>query len=175
MTEGLTRAMIDAAREVAAETGGFQTDQLANADQIAAYRTMGDEILRQTDGRVDGSVAMTGTTACFQGNAEVLGRRHPAVHWVAVEPAESPVLSGDPGGAHKIEGTGAGFVVPLWQPDAANETATVSTEEARAMCRRLAAGPTGTRAGSCAGANTRAPRLGSTPTACRQPPGGRRA
>ena len=58
---------------------------------------------------------------------------------MAIEPAESPVLSGGPSGAHKIEGTGAGFVVPLWRPEAADEIAAVSTEEAMAMCRRLAA------------------------------------
>ncbi|WP_419947750.1 PLP-dependent cysteine synthase family protein [Candidatus Palauibacter sp.] len=138
-TEGLTRAMIEAAGEIAAETGGFWTDQLANPDQIAAYRKMGDEISRQTDGRVDGFVAMTGTTACFQGNAEVLRRHNPEIHCMAIEPAESPVLSGGPSGAHKIEGTGAGFVVPLWRPEAADEIAAVSTEEAMAMCRRLAA------------------------------------
>ena len=66
-TEGLTRAMIDAAREIAAETDGFWTDQLANPDQIAAYRKMGGEIWRQTDGRVDGFVAMTGHDGLLPG------------------------------------------------------------------------------------------------------------
>lgn len=139
MKDRMALAMIEAAGEIAAETGGFWTDQLANPDQIAAYRKMGDEIWRQTDGRVDGFVAMTGTTACFQGNAEVLRRHNPEIHCMAIEPAESPVLSGGPSGAHKIEGTGAGFVVPLWRPETADEIAAVSTEESMAMCRRLAA------------------------------------
>ena len=59
-------------------------------------------------------------------------------HIVAVEPSESAVLSGGASGVHKIEGIGAGFVVPLWRPDVADEVATVSTEEAMAMARRLA-------------------------------------
>ena len=138
MTEGLTRNMIESARVITARTGGFWTDQLSNPDQIEAYRKMGEEIWQQAE-YVDGFVAMTGTTASFQGNAEALRRHNPAIHCTAVEPAESPVLSGGPTGAHKIEGTGAGFVVPLWKPESANEIATVSTEEAIAMCRRLAA------------------------------------
>jgi cysteine synthase A len=57
---------------------------------------------------------------------------------IAVEPAESPVLSGGESGAHQIEGIGIGFVPPLWEPDAVDAIEQVSTEEAVAMCRRLA-------------------------------------
>jgi len=60
------------------------------------------------------------------------------VHIVAVEPEESAVLSGGPSGTHKIEGTGAGFVVPLWIETLADEILTVSTDEAMTMARRLA-------------------------------------
>jgi len=67
------------------------------------------------------------------------GFRHKGdVYIVAVEPQESAVLSGGKTGAHKIEGVGAGFVVPLWEPALIDEIATVSTEEAMAMARRLA-------------------------------------
>jgi cysteine synthase A len=61
-----------------------------------------------------------------------------AVHVVAIEPEESAVLSGRPSGSHKIEGTGAGFVVPLWTEGLASEIQTVSTQEAMATARRLA-------------------------------------
>jgi cysteine synthase A len=75
-----------------------------------------------------------------------------SVHVVAVEPEESAVLSGGASGAHRIEGTGAGFVVPLWEPSLASEIATVSTAEAMGMARRLAR-EEGIFAGTSAGAN----------------------
>ena len=138
MDAALTRAMIEAAREIAGRTGAFWTDQLNNRDQLAAYHTMGEEIWAQTGGRLDAFVQSTGTAACVRGVAEVLRRRKADVRIVAVEPKESAVLSGGTTGVHKIEGVGAGFVVPLWHPPIADEIATVSTEEAMAMARRLA-------------------------------------
>lgn len=116
MDESLTRAMIDAAQAIQAEHDGFQTDQLNNADQLPAYHAMGEEIWTQTDGRVDAFVHSTGTAASSRGISECLHRHNPKVHCVAIEPAESAVLSGGVSGAHQIEGVGAGFVVPLWDP-----------------------------------------------------------
>src|SRR5262245_11144486 len=75
MTEKLTRDMIEAARIITRETGGFWTDQLNNQDQIAAYHRMAEEIWRQTDERVDGFVQSVGTAASLRGTAEAL-RRH---------------------------------------------------------------------------------------------------
>jgi cysteine synthase A len=72
-----------------------------------------------------------------------------------VEPEESAVLSGKPSGSHKIEGTGAGFVVPLWKPSVADEIQTVTTDEAMATARRLAR-EEGIFAGSSTGANVAA-------------------
>ncbi|HEX8165504.1 MAG TPA: cysteine synthase family protein [Beijerinckiaceae bacterium] len=138
MDAGLTRAMIEAARRIAAETGAFWTDQLNNADQLSAYHAMGDEIWRQTGGRIDAFVQSAGTAACVRGVAEALRRRKPDIRIVAVEPEESAVLSGGRTGMHRIEGIGAGFVVPLWHASVADEIAAVSTEEAMAMARRLA-------------------------------------
>jgi cysteine synthase A len=74
------------------------------------------------------------------------------VHIVAVEPEESAVLSGRPSGSHKIEGTGAGFIVPLWTEACADEIQTVSTPEAMATARRLARDE-GIFAGTSTGAN----------------------
>ena len=137
MDEALTRNMVEAARKIAEATGAFWTDQLKNTDQLSAYHVMAEEIWAQTEGRIDAFVQSTGTAACVRGVAE--GLRHKGdVHIVAVEPKESAVLSGGKTGTHKIEGVGAGFVVPLWEPSLIDAIATVSTEEAMAMARRLA-------------------------------------
>jgi len=138
MTEKLTRDMIEAARVITEKTGGFWTDQLNNKDQIAAYHKMADEIWTQTGGQIDGFVQMVGTGASLRGTGEALRRHNKQVRVVAVEPSESPVLSGGRPGSHKIDGVGAGFVVPLWQESIADQIEQVSTEEAVAMAIRLA-------------------------------------
>ena len=138
MTGKLTRDMIEAARVIAAETGGFWTDQLNNTDQLAAYHRMAGEIWRQAEGRVDAFVQSVGTAASLRGIGEALRRQHGGVFIAAVEPAESAVLSGGPSGAHKIDGIGAGFAVPLWQAGVADVIERVSTAEAMAMAARLA-------------------------------------
>ena len=133
MTAELTRAMVDAAAVIARDTGAYWTDQLRNADQLAAYRTFADEIWAQTEGHIDAFVQCVGTAGCLRGTAEGLRRYRHDVGIVAVEPAESAVLSGGPAGGHKIDGVGAGFVVPLWRTDVASRIERVSTAEARAM------------------------------------------
>jgi len=152
MTEKLTRDMVEAARVIAAETGGFWTDQLNNRDQLAAYRKMAEEIWVQTGGKIDGFVQSVGTAASLLGTGEALRRRNEGIRIVAVEPAESPVLSGGKTGAHKIDGIGAGFVVPLWRGDIADRIEKVSTPEAAAMAMRLAR-EEGLFAGTSTGAN----------------------
>lgn len=168
MTERLTRDMIEAAREIAATEGGFWTDQLNNADQIAGYHRMAEEIWDQTGGQVNGFVQSVGTAGSLRGTSEVLRARDDRIRIVAVEPAESPVLSGGPTGAHKIDGVGAGFVVPLWRPGLADHIELVSTAEADAMVLRLAK-EEGLFAGTSTGANViaalrLAERLGSGAT-----------
>lgn len=152
MDAALTRAMIAAAGEIRERTGAFWTDQLNNADQLAAYHAMGEEIWRATEGRIDGFVQATGTAASVRGVAEALHARDPAIRCVAVEPAESAVLSGGVSGSHRIEGVGAGFVVPLWRADAVDAISTVTTADAMAMARRLAR-EEGLFAGTSTGAN----------------------
>jgi len=138
MTEKLTRDMVEAARTITERTGAFWTDQLNNTDQLSAYHRMAEEIWAQTDGQVDAFVQMVGTAASLRGVAEGLRRHKQLIRIVAVEPSESPVLSGGKTGAHKIDGVGAGFVVPLWQKSIADQIELVSTEEAIAMALRLA-------------------------------------
>ena len=128
------------------------TDQLNNTAPLAMYERMGDEIWRQAGGRVDAFVQCVGTGGSLRGIGAALRRHNAAVRVVAVEPAESAVLSGGPGGSHKIEGTGVGFVPPLWTADAADEIAPVTTADAMAMARRLAR-EEGIFAGTSTGAN----------------------
>jgi cysteine synthase A len=138
MTEKLTRDMVEAARIITEQTGGFWTDQLKNTDQLRAYHAMADEIWNQTDGKIDGFVQMVGTAASLRGIGERLRSHNDQVRIAAVEPSESAVLSGGKPGAHKIDGVGAGFVVPLWQQGIADQIEQVSTDEATAMALRLA-------------------------------------
>jgi cysteine synthase A len=113
---------------------------------------MAEEIWTQTAGQIDGFVQSVGTAASLRGIADALRRRNDRIRVLAVEPAESPVLSGGPTGAHKIDGIGAGFVVPLWRADIADRIEQVSTEEAKAMALRLAR-EEGLFAGTSTGAN----------------------
>jgi cysteine synthase A len=151
-TKALTLEMIEVARRLAAAPGSYWTDQLNNTDQLRSYERMGEEIWEQTRGQVSAFVHSVGTGGSLRGIATSLRAHDNAVRVVAVEPAESAVLSGGPSGSHKIEGTGAGFVVPLWVADLADEIRPVSTPDAMATARRLAR-LEGVFAGTSTGAN----------------------
>lgn len=138
MNAVLTRRMIEAARQITERTGAFWTDQLNNRDQLTAYYAMADEILSQTESGIDAFVQATGTAASLRGIAEGFRRNGRGIRIIAVEPEESAVLSGGRSGVHRIEGVGAGFIVPLWQPDLVDEIIPVSTGDAIDMTRRLA-------------------------------------
>jgi cysteine synthase A len=155
MTERLTRDMIERARTIAAETGAYWTDQLNNADQLPAFRAMGREICDQVEGPIDAFVQAVGSGACFRGNVEELRMRYPGIRTIAVEPAESAVLAGRNSGAHKIDGMGAGFVVPLWKPELATAIEHVTSDEAFDMSLRLAR-EEGLFGGASTGANVTA-------------------
>jgi cysteine synthase len=152
MTEQLTRDMIEAARVLALAPGSFWSDQMRNRDQLAAYDTLADEIWAQSEGRIDGFVQSVGTAASIRGVGEALRRHDRRIRIVAVEPSESPVLSGGETGAHGIDGVGAGFRVPLWEDGVADQIELVSTAEAKAMALRLAR-EEGLFAGTSTGAN----------------------
>jgi cysteine synthase A len=152
MTGKLTRDMIEAARIIAQKPGAFWTDQLNNKDTLPAWQRMGEEIWLQTDGQIDAFVQSVGTAASLRGCSEALRRHAQQIRIAAVEPTESPVLSGGQSGAHKIDGIGVGFVPPLWRTDIADQIEQVSTEEAVAMTTRLAR-QEGVFAGTSTGAN----------------------
>jgi cysteine synthase A len=137
-TKALVMEMIETARKLATQPGSYWTDQLNNTDQVGAYGRMADEIWDQSHKEVSAFVQSVGTGGSLRGTGSRLRSLNPKIRIVAVEPAESAVLSGGPSGSHKIEGAGAGFVVPLWKPDLADEIQTVSTQEAMAVARRLA-------------------------------------
>lgn len=134
----LVRAMIATAAGISRQPGHWWADQLNNRDGEAGYHALGEELWVQSGGRVDAFVQAVSTAHSIRGTTHALRRHAPGVHVVAVEPAESAVLSGGPSGAHGIEGIGIGFIPPLWQPQAVDEIVAVSTDEARAMARRLA-------------------------------------
>lgn len=152
MTEKLTRDIIEAARVIAEKTGAYWTNQFHNPDQLLAYKKLADEIWTQTDGRVTHFVQSVGTSGSLRGTSESLRQRNAQLHVTAVEPAESAVLSGEPSGAHKIDGIGAGFIPPLWNPKVVDQIEKVSTDEANEMALRLAR-EEAIFAGSSTGAN----------------------
>jgi cysteine synthase A len=140
------------AREIVEEIGGYPTDQFNNRDMVEGYRGLGDELADQLDGRLDAVAIYVGTAGCFLGTTQALRARLPAMQRAAVEPAESPVLSGGTPGTHRIEGGGVGFIPPQLRPEDMDEVLTVATDEAVAMARR-AAREEGVWGGPSTGAN----------------------
>jgi cysteine synthase A len=138
ITEQLIKAMIARAGELSKQPGHWWCDQLNNRDAITGYLALGDELWEQSDRRVDAFVQAVGTAHSIHGAARSLRAHYAALKVIAVEPAESAVLSGKPTGSHRIEGIGIGFIPPLWEPDEVDAIEQVRTEEAMAMSRRLA-------------------------------------
>ena len=137
--EGM-RGAIARAEEIASETeGAFVPQQFQNpANPEAHRRTTAEEIWADTDGSIDILVAGVGTGGSITGVAEVIKERRPGFKAVAVEPADSPVLSGGAPGPHKIQGIGAGFVPGVLNTAIYDEVVTCTAEDAFAMARRLA-------------------------------------
>jgi cysteine synthase A len=152
ITASLIKEMIRTAGEMSRRPGHWWADQLNNRDAIAGYLPLGEEIWTQAGGRVDAFVHAVSTAHSIHGVTKSLWAHNRSIHVIAVEPAESAVLSGRPTGSHKIEGIGIGFIPPLWEPDLVNGIEMVTTEEAKAMARRLAR-EEGIFAGTSSGAN----------------------
>lgn len=138
ITPDLIPRMMERSREIVDETGGFATDQFRNPDMVDGYASLGRELLEQLDGRLDAYCGYIGTAGCFLGVTRELRRELPDLLRVAVEPAESPVLSGGEPGTHRIEGGGSGFWPPLLEREDFDEVVTVSTRDAFALARRAA-------------------------------------
>lgn len=141
LTEGSKgmKGAIAKAEELAQEIpDSFLPGQFVNPANPAIHRaTTGPEIWQDTDGQVDIFVAGVGTGGTITGVGDYLKSRNPSVKVVAVEPADSPVLSGGTAGAHKIQGIGAGFVPEILNTEVYDEILTVSNEDAFVYGRRV--------------------------------------
>jgi cysteine synthase A len=161
---------VAAARELARDADVFLPDQFSNpANPEVHRRTTGPEIVEALDGRVDALVAGVGTGGTITGVGEVLRARNPACRIVAVEPAASAVLSGQPPGPHRIQGIGAGFVPAVLNRELLDEVITVSDDQAIELARRAAR-----EEGVLAGISCGAALAGALALAAREEFGGKR-
>ncbi len=137
--EGMAGAIRCAEELVESLPDAVMPQQFRNPANPAIHaRTTAEEIWRDTGGRLDAVVASVGTGGTLTGCAEVLKARDPAIRIIAVEPEDSPVLSGGMPGAHMIEGIGAGFVPPILKTEMIDEVITIANESAFSMSRRAA-------------------------------------
>lgn len=138
-SEGMTGAVRRATEIVAQDSRCFMPQQFENpANPEIHRRTTAEEIWRDTDGQVDFLVAGVGTGGTITGVAEVIKNRRPSFKAIAVEPAESPVLSGGKPGPHRIQGIGAGFVPKVLNRDILDEIIRIESKDAVACARELA-------------------------------------
>jgi cysteine synthase A len=137
--EGM-RGAIQRAEEILARTpGAFMPNQFANPANVEIHRkTTAEEIWRDTGGDVDILVAGVGTGGTITGVSEVIKARNPQFRTIAVEPADSPVLSGGKPGPHKIQGIGAGFVPAVLNVQVLDEIIAVTNEQAFETARAMA-------------------------------------
>jgi len=150
--QGMKGAIARAGELTAEIPGAFMPQQFENAANPEIHRrTTAEEVWNDTDGKVDIFVAGVGTGGTVTGVGEVLKQRRSTVHVVAVEPTDSPVLSGGDPGPHKIQGMGAGFVPKILNTEVYDEVVQVTNDQAFEFARELAA--EGILVGISAGAN----------------------
>jgi cysteine synthase A len=137
--EGMRGAVAKAEQIKKENPDYFMPQQFKNPDNVKVHlETTAVEIVEQMGGEIDAFVAGVGTGGTITGVGRVLKEKFPHVHVVAVEPADSPVLSGGKPGKHKIQGIGAGFVPDILDTEIYDEVITVENEEAFHWARRMA-------------------------------------
>ena len=137
--EGMVGAVNEAEELLKKVPDSFMPQQFKNPANPKIHReTTAEEIWRDTDGKVDILVAGVGTGGTITGIAEAIKERKPEFKAIAVEPKDSPVLSGGKAGSHKIQGIGAGFIPDVLNKDLVDEVIQVSNEDAGELARRLA-------------------------------------
>jgi len=137
--EGMPGAIRKAEELASATPNSFVPQQFQNPANPEIHRsTTAEEIWKDTDGKVDILVSGVGTGGTITGVAEVIKKRKPDFKAIAVEPVDSPILSGGEPGPHKIQGIGAGFVPDVLNTDIVDEVVKVTNEDAFAAARRLA-------------------------------------
>ena len=129
---------VDEANRLVKQLNGFCPSQFDNPANPAAHRATAEEIFEDLQGEVAALVACVGTGGTLCGSARALKARIPDLWTAAVEPAESPLLSGGQAGPHGIQGIGANFIPGNYDASVVDEVLCISTEEAGAFCRRLA-------------------------------------
>ena len=137
---GMSGAVKKAEELIAENPGAFMPSQFDNPANPAAHKATAEEILRDTEGEVDVFIACAGTGGTVSGTGRVLKAAKPAVRVIAVEPAESPMISEGRSGAHGIQGIGANFIPENYDASVVDAVMTVSTEEAYQYGRELATG-----------------------------------
>lgn len=153
---GMKGAIKKAKAIVASTTGAVLADQFATKYNAQIhYETTGPEVWAQTKGKIDAFVAGVGTGGTITGTGRFLREKNPDVKLIAVEPLESPVLSGGNPGPHKIQGIGAGFIPEVLDRSILSEVIQVSSDDAIQTASDLPR-TTGVFAGFSAGANVRA-------------------
>ena len=151
-SEGMKGAIARADELLAEIPGAIVAGQFVNpANPLAHYRTTGPEVWAATEGTVDVLVAGVGTGGTVSGSGRFLKEMKPSVEVVAVEPAESAVLSGKPAGAHKIQGIGAGFVPDTYDASVVDRVLPIASDDAIETKKRLSA-ETGLLVGISSGA-----------------------
>jgi cysteine synthase A len=137
--EGMKGAINRASEMLRQHPKAYMPDQFSNpANPEIHRRTTAEEIWRSAEGRVDILVSGVGTGGTITGVSEVLKKRNPSFRTVAVEPADSPVLSGGNPGPHKIQGIGAGFIPKVLNAHMIDEIVTVTNEQAFETARTVA-------------------------------------
>jgi cysteine synthase A len=138
ITPALLGRMQQETARIASEPGTFFTDQFNNADALAGYRRIGEELLDQTEGAIDAFCGCVGTGGMLRGVALAFADRGSPARIVALEPASCPSMTAGTAGTHTVEGVAVGAVVPHMSSKPYSEARTVDEREGRHTARRLA-------------------------------------